>query len=244
MLKRVLAAFTLALCVLSARDAACVTIVFQEGSLLPGGGTYTGTQDTEIQEGNPTASLGASTSVRVDLFFDTGFGTGEVQGLLLFDNLFGALPDQIPLGSTINSAVLTLDVFNSSNVPIGIISIHQMTTAWSESSTWSSLGSGVQVGSETVTAADDSHTAEFIALTTFDVQASLQAWSDGASNLGWALFNSDTDAIEFRSSEFGTVSSRPLLTVDFTPVPEPGSLLLAGLAGAAALCARRLRRRA
>jgi hypothetical protein len=54
--------------------------------------------------------------------------------------------------------------------------------------------------------------------------------------------DSSTDSIQFDSSEAATVTARPLLTVDFTPVPEPGSLVLAGLAGAAALCVRRLRR--
>ena len=244
MLKRLFPAVFLALCLLNARDASSVTIGFREGTLLPGGGTYTGTQDTEIEEGDPTSSFGGSGSVRVDLSFDTGVGIGEVQGLLLFGNLFGALPDQIPLGSTINSAVLTLDITNSSNVPdAGIISVYQMTAAWSESSTWSSLGSGVQIGGgETVATADDAHLAENIAPTTWNVLSSLQAWSSGATNLGWVLVNSDTDGIAFDSSNAGGVTSRPLLIVDFTTVPEPGSLVLAGLAGAAALCVRRLRR--
>ena len=238
MFKSALPAIVLALCSLHVSDAAAITIIFQEGTLLPGGGAYTGTQDTEIQQGDPTNSFGSNGQVRVDSLH---LG-GDVQGLLRFDNLFGALPDQIPLGSTIISAVLTLDVIDSSNFPIGTISIFQMTTAWSESSTWNSLVSGVGIGTDTVASADDAHTAELIALTTWNVQASLQAWSNGDSNLGWAIFNDDTDGIQFTSSEGATITARPLLTVDFTPVPEPGSLALAGLAGAAALCARRLRR--
>jgi hypothetical protein len=240
MFKSALPAIVLALCMLHAGGAASLTIDFQEGTLLPGGGAYTGTQDTEIQEGDPTNSFGSNGLVRVDSLH---LG-GDVQGLLRFDNLFGVLPDQIPLGSTINSAVLTLDVVDSSNFPIGTISIFQMTTGWSESSTWTSLGSGVQVGSETVASADDAHTAESIAPTTWNVQSSLQSWSNGDTNFGWAIFNDNTDGIQFTTSEGATVTARPLLTVDFTPVPEPGSLVLAGLVGAAALCVRRLRRRA
>lgn len=237
MRKLLLLAHMLALALTGARGASALTISFQEGSLLPGGGAYAGTQDTEIEEGDPSLDFGSAAGVRVDLFF----AGGDVQGLIRFDNLFGSLPDQIPLGSTINSAVLTLDVFNSSNVPIGTLSLYRMTTSWSETSTWDSLVSGVQAGSETAASPDDAHTAENIAPTDFDVLASLQAWSGGAGNFGWAIFNSGTDGIEFRSSEYATVTARPRLAVDFTPVPEPGSLALAGLAGAAALAVRRLR---
>ncbi|HEY8153306.1 MAG TPA: DNRLRE domain-containing protein [Myxococcota bacterium] len=238
MLKRVIPAFLLALGLVGARDAACVTIAFQDGTLLPGGAPYSNTLDTEIQQGNPTLALGGNLTIRVDALFNGG----DVQGLMMFGNIFGALPDQIPLGSTINSAVLTLSVFDSSNVPIGTISVYQMTTTWSESSTWNSLTGGVNIGSDTVASPDDAHTVTATGLTTFDVQASLQAWSSGATNFGWMFSDSSTDSIQFDSSEAATVTARPLLTVDFTPVPEPGSLVLAGLAGAAALCVRRLRR--
>jgi hypothetical protein len=238
MLKRLLSTSLLALALAIARDAACLTISFQNGTLLPGGGTYSDTQDTVIEAGNPTQFFGTDASIRVD----TLFNGGETQALMSFDNIFGALAGQIPLGSTINSAVLTLNVFDSSNVPIGNISVYRMTTAWSETSTWNSLTNGVTITTDTVASADDTHTVESLAPTTFDVLASLQAWSSGASNFGWAILSDSTDGIQFDSSEGATVSLRPLLTVDYTPVPEPGSLVLAGLAGAAALCLRRLRR--
>jgi hypothetical protein len=240
MLKRLLLVLFLSLGLMPARDAACVTISFQNGSLLPGGGTYFDTQDTEIQLGNPDLAFGTVDLVRVDALFNGG----DVQGLLAFENLFGVLPGQIPFASTINSAVLTLDVFDSSNVPIGTFSVYRLTTAWDESSTWNSLTGGIQIGSETVAGADDAHTVESIAPTDFDVQASLQAWSGGASNFGWLLTNDSSDGVQLRSSEYATVASRPLLTVDYTSVvvPEPASLVLVGFAGAAALGVRRLRR--
>jgi hypothetical protein len=218
---------------LASAQASALVLSFQEGS-----GGYTGTQDTEIQLAFPTSSFGADPIVRAD----AAFSGGDVQGLLGFDSIFGAGPGQIPLGSVINSAVLTLSVTNSSNSPVGNISVYRMTTAWSESSTWNSLTGGVQVGSETDATPDDVHTVESLGLTTFDVQAALQAWSGGASNFGWMISNDSGDGLEFESSEAATVSVRPLLTVDFTPVPEPNSLVLSGLAGAAALCLRRLRR--
>jgi hypothetical protein len=214
--KQSLQRWLLAVGLLVADIARAETIVFQDGTLLPGGAPYAGTQDTEIEATAPALAFGSNDFVRSDLAY---LGS-EAQGLLRFDDLFGAAADRIPLGSTITSAVLTLEVFNSSNVPVGIISLYQMTTAWSESSSWNSLVDGVQVGTDTVAVADDAHTAEQVASTTFDVLASLQTWSAGDANLGWVILNDGTDGMEFRSSEYETVEVRPMLTVTFTP-PEP-----------------------
>jgi hypothetical protein len=232
-LKKLLPSLGLALSLSVAHDAACLTLDFQEGS-----SGYTGTQDTEIQLAFPSSSFGGDPIVRAD----AAFSGGEVQGLLRFDDIFGAGPGQIPLGSIINSAVLTLDATNSSNAPVGDISVFRMTAAWSESDSWDSLGNGIQIGTETDASADDVHTVESLGATSFDVQAALQAWSGGAANQGWVITNTSSDGLEFSSSEAVTVGVRPMLSVDFTPVPEPSSLLLCGLAGAAALCLRRLRR--
>jgi hypothetical protein len=236
---RLIPAVILAWCALSGSVALADVIAFQDGALLPGGGTYASTQDTEIHEGEPTLAFGSDPGIRAD----TDLPPLESQILLRFDDIFGAGPGQIALGSTIVSAVLQLECFNSSNVPIGNISVYQLTASFSESSTWDSLTDGVEVGTDTVASPDDVHTVESIAPTSFDVTASLQAWASGASNEGWVILNDNTDGVVFRSSEYGTQAQRPLLTVTFTPVPEPGSLLLAGLAGAAALCVRRFRAR-
>jgi hypothetical protein len=232
----------LALGLLGANVASADTISFQDGALLPGGGTYTGTQDTEIRGTDPATALGSAGLLRADLEDPNGGVDSEAQTLLRFDSIFGALPDAIPFGSTITSAVLTLSVTNSSNAPIGNISVYQMTSTWSEASTWNSMVSGVTIGSETVASADDTHTVEAIAITTFDVLPSLEAWVAGASNFGWVIVNDSNDGIQFHASDSATLAARPTLTVTFTPVPEPASLVLVGLTGAAALCVRRVRR--
>ncbi len=51
----------------------------------------------------------------------------------------------------------------------------------------------------------------------------MQAWSDGASNEGFAFFGVDADGWTFHSSEFGTVSLRPYMTIAYDP-PQPASL--------------------
>lgn len=232
----------LAFVLLTAGPASADTIVFQQDGLLPGGGTYTSTLDTEIAGANPATPAGALVTLRADLLEPTS-GGAEVQALILFDSLFGALPGQIPFGSTLTAATLTLYTTNASSTPIGNIAVHRMTTGWDESSTWDSLTGGVQLGVDAEAVADDSHTVETLnAFTSFDVLASLQAWFAGGTNDGWVILNDSTDGVQFRSSESTIGSERPYLTVDFIPIPEPGSLLLSGLAGAAALCVRRLRR--
>jgi len=241
--KRSFQTLLLVLGLLGANVASADTIVFQEGALLPGGGPYTGTQDTEIRGTDPATPLGDALLMRADLEDPNAGVDSEAQALLRFEGLFGALPDQIPLGSTLTSAVLTLYVTNASNVPVGNISLYQMTSTWDETSTWDSMVSGVQIGSEAEASADDTHTVEVPnALTSFDVLASLQAWLGGDTNFGWVIVNDSNDGVQFRTSESGSASERPMLTVTFTPVPEPGSLALAGLTGAAALCVRRARR--
>ncbi len=239
--RRFLPILCLALALFTSGAATADTIVFQEGALLPGGGAYTGTQDTEIAGASSGTSFGSLVTMRTDLLDPTS-GGAEVQALLRFDNLIGVAPDQVPFGATITSAVLTLFTTNASNAPIGNIAIHQMTTGWDETSTWDSLTNGVQIGSETLALADDSHSVEVASATTsFDVLASLQAWLGGDTNFGWVITNDSTDGVQFRTSESAIAVDRPLLTVTFIPLPEPGSLTLAGLTAAASLCARRLR---
>ena len=60
--QRYLPILLLALGLLGARLASADTISFQDGALLPGGGTYTGTQDTEIRGTDPATALGSGGS--------------------------------------------------------------------------------------------------------------------------------------------------------------------------------------
>ena len=51
-----------------------------------------------------------------------------------------------------------------------------------------------------------------------DVTTSVQSWSDGASNAGWALIDPDNNnGTQYRTSEDGDFVDRPLLTVSFVP---------------------------
>ncbi len=200
------------------------TLSFQEGV-----NGYQGTQDTFIREFEANSNFGSLTQVNVDRFDPNG--TGFAQGLLRFDDIFGAGANQIQLGSTISSATLTLQVTNAR--PLSSISMYQMLSDWSEdSSTWDSLIDGVQNdGTDSLSAPGATFSSSSLGIINIDITSTLQAWSNGDNNRGWVFIvdSSANDLWIFNSSE--NSSDRPLLNVNFTDpvapvVPEASSLYL------------------
>jgi hypothetical protein len=234
----------------AAQVHAQVTYTFQEG--VAG---YVGTQDTELRS-NQTASPGNQTglsfgnlpSLSVD-GDDGSPGSRPNHGLLRFDNIFGSGPNQIKATDTITSATLRLEVFNPGSGMTG----HNMLVSWSESSSWNSLVNGVNADgtdaqAASVFAVGANNTSENVANgpLSLNVLSSLLAWQSGSiANNGWALlpFTAGTNGIDIYTSEFATANLRPLLTVNVTPIPEPGqiALMLAGL-GIVGAVARKTRR--
>lgn len=96
-----------------------------------------------------------------------------------------------------------------------------MTSDWSGSSTWSSLGDGIQVGTEAHATADLVVAKTTAGAGNFDVTASLTAWLSGATtsdeanlaNKGWAFLANGTDSWDFSSFEG---AGQPVLTVSYT----------------------------
>lgn len=235
-----------ALITLSA-TATAQTLQFQQG--LAG---YTGTQDTMIRS-NETAGTGDSRDVNYggELFIsvdgdDGSPGAKPNQGLIRFDNLFGAGPGLIQPGDTITSATLRVFVFN----PGSGMTVHDLLAPWAQGSvTWNSFGNGVQTdGIEAAAApvasfgANNSSENVAVGWLSINVTASLQAVQAGTlPGLGWALmpFVTGTNGIDFHSSEYTfDAALRPELSVAIVPVPEPATWLLMAL-GATALVARR-----
>lgn len=222
-------------------QAGPTTLSFQQGA-----GGYTGTQDTMIRS-NETGSPGDSRNVNygaltyVSVDGDDGSpGLKPNHGLLRFDAVFGTGPGRIGPLDTIVSATVTLTVFDAGSG----MTVHDLLVDWQQgSATWNSLGNGVQAdGVEAVAmpiatfGADNASANVPVGPLSFDVTASLRAVQSGTlPGYGWALlpFVNGTNGIDFRSSEYlADATARPLLTVQVTPVPEPGTwaLLAAGLA--------------
>lgn len=248
----------------TAAQALPVVVSFQDGV-----GGYAGTKDTYVHEDATGTNQGANVKVYSD--GDDDLSTAEtnaqvVTGLLRFDNMFacaagpsrcgGPIPDLGPGLTIILSAVLTV----RTGTAAGDISaatrfdLHRMIATWDESSTFTSLTSGVSYNN---TEAATTSTAAVLnpgantagGLVNFDVTADLQTWADGLSlsTRGWAIkpcSNSGaapvtgcTDGWLIDSSETATIANRPLLTVTYEVIPEPSTALLlgAGLAGLAAI---------
>src|SRR5262249_4057743 len=111
---------------LETRDMLSVS-TFQQGV-----GGYSRTNAFVLCPISPTVNFSTDTSISID----QQDLNGERQGLPKFDGIFGPNPGQIPQGSTINSASLTLSIFNESNSS-ALISLYRMKQNWNQdSATW------------------------------------------------------------------------------------------------------------
>ncbi|MEO8241980.1 MAG: DNRLRE domain-containing protein, partial [bacterium] len=181
-------------------------------------GGYTGLIDGYVRESRPTTQYTTATSIYAD---GADSANQPIQGLVSFSNIFGNGPGQIPLGSTITSASLTLTLTDGTSDPV---SFYRMASDWTSLSTltWNSLGNGVQTdGTEALATADVSLSSLSGGVKSIDVMTSLQAWSNGAANYGWMLSSGGSDGFAFNSSE---TTGSPVLTVTFDPpaVATPG----------------------
>ena len=183
---------------------------FQEGT-----DGYTGTQDTYLNDQNPSTAYGNATTVVVD------YASPLSPGLIRFDNLFGAGVGQVPLGSTITTATLSVYVTDPDNADI--VTLHRMLAAWSEASTHNTLVSGVQFdnieAASSPSATIDAGISGWVNIT--GLGADVQAWLNGAANQGWAFKSDGADNWTFVSSEGSTLSQRPYLSISYTPPQAP-----------------------
>src|SRR6185436_9617990 len=114
---------------------------------------YAGTQDTELRQPNPDTPQGDRADF-INIDTDDGDpGALATHGLLRFDNIFGSGPNQIPIGSTINSAVLRL-TSSGANANGSPVTMHRMLVDWNEATaTWNSMSGGISAdGAEAVAA--------------------------------------------------------------------------------------------
>jgi len=198
-------------------------VTFQQGV-----NGYVGNEDTYVYDVSPNTSFGNDSRINVD--YDPDPGDDTAHGLIRFENIFGAGAGQIAYGSTIVSASLTVEVFNNSGNS-ETVSLNRMLNGWTESSTWNSMVGGIQLDDvEAVNVADgtvpDPNSQGSQTITGLDT--TLQLWSDGTANNGWVFSSDGTNGWDFYSSEYGTVSLRPYLTVEYVSNNAPAIVSLGG----------------
>lgn len=190
-----------------------------------------------------------------------GGDTRTVRSLVHFD-LSG-----IPEGATIDGVTLSLEV-DTPMSRAGRVDVHGVLADWGEGtsdalqgeaggaqaaagdatwihtffsgSTWTNPGGDFDAAASATLFINGNGPAMWT--TTPELVADVQAWLDDPSqNFGWMLRNANesASALRFASADFPDPATRPLLFVEFTPVPEPSSAALALFAGAGALAMRR-----
>ena len=209
---------------------AATTLVFSNGA-----DSYSGTRDTHVRSDTPAGSFGTDGNLVIDLDDDAAAGNQPSQGLVRFEQIFGAGPLLIPPGATITSASLTLRTgIDASDSSTDATSLHRMLKGWEEVSTWDSMDDGVATdGVEAAAAADDAVTPDVLGgAVSFDVRATVQVWSNNpASNFGWALLPSGSNGWRPDSSEATDTAARPRLAITYDagqPAPNQAPSVNAG----------------
>lgn len=185
-----------------------VTTTFQQGQ-----NGYNSTLDTMIRQKSPNSDYRNGSSINIDSSDSSGLIN---QGLLYFGDLFGNGPGQIPLGATITSATLTLNVTDATKQAF---SLNRMLLDWHSAPnwTWNAYGNGVQAdGTEAAAGSDLTMPSLGSGLRGLDVTSSLAAWMGGQANHGWLFSMAGSDGWDFSSSEG---AAAPRLSVSYT-VPE------------------------
>jgi hypothetical protein len=208
-------------------------VVFQEGVDHAGSGIpYSGTRDTRLLGGNfLNLNFGSNDLGAVDRGFVDGVNQ---QSLLSFDNIIGIGIGQILSGSTVNSATLSLQVQNAGQD----FTVHRMVANWSETTaTYNNFQlNGNTMGGLQADNLEASSASIFVdapaslpGSVDIDVTSDVQAWVNGTSNFGWGFIGAGDDIFTWWSSDASNAADRPLLTVDFTPIPEASSVLCLGV---------------
>jgi hypothetical protein len=159
----------------------------------------------------------SDSSISVDLDNDAK----QSVALIRFGRLIGKGPGQIPPGSTVTSAVLTL---HGKDAGGGKIYVHRVLADWDASNiTWDTakLGGNIEGG---IQADDKEATAPFASFASdrkgtfeIDVLPAVKLWVAGsAKNKGLAFTSDSTNGWDFDTSEAEEVGVRPMLTVTFT----------------------------
>ncbi len=174
-------------------------------SLQNGTNSYTGNDDTYLRSKLATTNYGSATTLQHDLNDSTG---GNEYSLLKWN------VSSIPAAAAVQTVTLGFTVSNSS---AGAYNVYQYNNAWVESTaTWTNQTPDSYLGSLVGTITATSTGTKSITLNAAGV-AMVQGWVNGTVTNNGILIKSasTTDGLDIRSSEYSTVASRPMLTIQY-----------------------------
>ncbi len=185
-----------------------VTVSFQDG-VEPDSG-YAGTEDSYLDEADPTANKGAD----VELWSDGRERNTETRA---FGELFSVISwdiSSIPTNAVVQSVSITIDIFNSSS---GESFFYEAQTGWSEGTVnWNTFSDSSTIGATVLgTVAMDALNETTIDLNQDGIDL-VQGWIDGGINNNGFVIRSDgsVNGMIFDSREASTW--RPKLTIIYT----------------------------
>lgn len=183
-------------------------LIFQEGD----GGAYSSSASTTITEG---PNLGSSIVLTVV--------TGDVETLIRFPDILGINPGQIPPGSTIHAASLSVTMYLQQAILGGNPEVHRVYVPWDEYTVTGTSFHALpepQFGPSVAQIRGDDPLVEVSA----SVTATVQEWAQGEPNWGFILqipppstIEEGFTGVQYFSDDATTAMYRPRLTVEFTP---------------------------
>jgi len=206
-------------------DSTNANLSIQEGAFIPSLSYPSVTQDTYLDSGNQQANLGSSSSLYVGRSqVSTSNSNLRSSTLLSFD--FSNLP--MPAQYEITHATIDMNAVGAYQETF--ISVSQMGSAWSESSSWaypagnnsSWLGTGAYRSADANAPFNEGQWVNATGTVSFNVTALLQhALNSGQSSINVILQPEQVDGsvdgrVQFASSEASTVSIRPRLNISYS----------------------------
>src|SRR5436309_797196 len=178
-----------------------------------GDGTAFGeTDDLYIYSGATTTNYGTALKLIVDGLDCVAAGT-VCKTLIKFPSIVGPNPGQIPAGSRIVDATLSMTIRNKGQTQ----DAYQVTEAWDETSaSWNSFAVHGVPGNR---GKEFTFTPNHLGRFSVNVTSIAQRWANGEVNDGVLLASTHWDGVDYNSSE--TVRDRPSLRVQFVPPPSP-----------------------
>ncbi len=194
---------------------------FQDG--VSPDASYSGTSDTYLSEEAPTLNSGSNIVLLVDGSDPSPY---DKLSLIRWDI------SSIPMNFTVQSADI---IFNVTNASSGAYQVYEVKRAWDENvANWTTAASGslwelpgAQGASDRGATVLGDLAADATGAYTLTLNAAgvavVQAWvSDPSTNFGFVIANPDTaDGIDLNSSDAGTATNRPILSITSTSSTDP-----------------------